>query len=478
MRRSNMSDEQPSARSPAPLSFNQEHRLRFEWFTRAIGVPRERMHVVLPLSFEHGARLGPLTEALHALVCRHEALRTTFGEAAGDDGAVRQPPTPVAYVSDAAAVPLTVGSLPGGRVTRRQLEAELDAIVSEPFDYARAPLACARLLRRERADILVLVVHHLVCDGLSIKVLAHDLERLYAQCCGDVHQPLPPVSARYSEFATWQREQLAGERLRILVDYWAAEWEAGAADVLTADQLLPMRPPPITGAPLRVETTSLRVGRKLTGRLRSLALLRRATIATIALAAFARIAARRRGQPHLTIWVNFANRAEPRFAAVVGWFANAHIVRVDADADDGELCRQLRHSLSDAQRHQDLPFALLWQHLLVRFARSRHVSASLEAGHVTFDVVGPSPQGRGQLALKPLGVRSHIGENTFKLLVADLGPSLRLDARYATDCFDADAVQGLLHDFRRALELAAEGGLATGPSQRPAASAIDSAGAP
>lgn len=146
-----------------------------------------------------------LVGALTALHRRHEALRSTFSR---DDE--------VFFVWDRPlALERRTVSVDAGGAPRYDLAAR--ALVSEPFDLDEGPLFRAVLLEppAPRADgaELLLLAHHLVCDGWSLGVLVDELIALYRGFASALG-PAPRIveyaaRARVPDPATdayWQRQ--------------------------------------------------------------------------------------------------------------------------------------------------------------------------------------------------------------------------------------------------------------------------------
>ncbi|WP_369217394.1 condensation domain-containing protein [Streptomyces flavofungini] len=112
-----------------------------------------------------------LTAALAALARRHPALRTVFAEHRGE---------PRAVLTDDAP-PLDVVDLSGRDLSEARFEALVDDCVAVPFDPATGPLTRVTLfLRSDARWSLLLLADHLVCDGRSLEILAHQLVAAYA----------------------------------------------------------------------------------------------------------------------------------------------------------------------------------------------------------------------------------------------------------------------------------------------------------
>src|SRR5690606_30773300 len=150
--------------SALPLSFAQE-RLWFLW-KLAPGSTAYNMPVSVRLR-------GPLdraalSRALDGVVARHEILRTRYVETDGRPRQVIDPPGPV------------------------ELADGFGDALEQPFDLERGPVLRAGL-HRESADshVLLLVFHHIACDGWSLPVLWEELAALYQS------RELPPLGIQY-----------------------------------------------------------------------------------------------------------------------------------------------------------------------------------------------------------------------------------------------------------------------------------------
>lgn len=164
-----------------------------------------------------------LRAALAVVVEHHDALRSTFS--ATEDGwrhVVRAECAPPSLkVVDLA---LRAPKLQDPAIREETVRAQ------EAIDLTDGPLLTAVLFRLApaRADRLLLVVHHLVVDGVSLRILVEDLNTAYAGLRGDDPAPLP---AKTTSFRRWgealQRYAEDGNLLR-QADYWRSVPEPDA----------------------------------------------------------------------------------------------------------------------------------------------------------------------------------------------------------------------------------------------------------
>ncbi|MGV9306221.1 condensation domain-containing protein [Nonomuraea sp. NPDC004354] len=128
--------------------------------------------------------LGVLDAAFRGLVRRHEVLRTGLSQ---DEDAIVQFTIPatnesVLDVEDRAGVP----------VSSADVERWISEQESLSFDLEHPPLMRAKALRID-VDRLVLVVlmHHIVADGESPRILSSELSRLYEECSKGLNGDVP-----------------------------------------------------------------------------------------------------------------------------------------------------------------------------------------------------------------------------------------------------------------------------------------------
>ena len=113
--------------------------------------------------------LASLERSLQEVVARHEALRTIFVNKEGQ-------PQPVLVNFLRLVVPLVdLRQIPEEERENRVRQL-LQGEARQPFDLARGPLLRVLLLRLGADEhVFLLVMHHIISDGWSMKVLAQEM---------------------------------------------------------------------------------------------------------------------------------------------------------------------------------------------------------------------------------------------------------------------------------------------------------------
>ncbi|MBK9942043.1 MAG: amino acid adenylation domain-containing protein [Kouleothrix sp.] len=411
-----------------PISFAQQ-RL---WFLHQLDPANPFYNTAL--SFELDAHADPtlLQRSLDALAARHEALRTTLVPADGEPQQVINPPAPVPLaIADLRALPPPERAAEAERLLAEQARA--------PFDLAQGPLLRALLLHTgDGPSRLLLVLHHIICDGWSVGVMAQDLDRCYAALAAGTPVDWPGPEIQYADYAVWQREQLRGERLAQHLHYWQGQFAEPAALLnLPTDRPRPAvkayrgaalrreLPPPLRGA---VERLSRQEG---------------ATPFMTMLAVFAALISRSSAQTDLVIGTPIAGRTQRALEPVVGCFINMLPLRLRLDGAPSlrALIAQVRHTALEAYAHQELPIERLIQAL--NLPRDLSLTPLFQ---VTFGVHNiPLPN----LSASPMGLRflHELNPGTAKFDLSLMADDSGFSLEYDSDLFDASTAARIAEQF-------------------------------
>jgi hypothetical protein len=236
-----------------PTSFGQD-RL---WLLHQLAPAGTGYHLAAGVRLRGPLEIELVRQGVRALVARHESLRTTFG--LNDSGALVQ----LVHGQASVDVPLTdlLGQMPSATAPEREAQAmsRAAALAARPFDLATGPLLRVELMRlAPHHHWLVLVVHHIVADGVSLGLLWHELGELYRAGLAGEPTRLPELRIQYADWAVWQRESVAREDTAGMA-YWRERLAGAHAVQLPTDGPRPLVPG-LRGAelPVAVEARSHR----------------------------------------------------------------------------------------------------------------------------------------------------------------------------------------------------------------------------
>ena len=252
-------------------------------------------------------------------------------------------------------MPISIEALDG--YDARQWEQRLAELSAQSFALDRGPLLRLHVLRGDRQKYLLLVViHHIVSDGLSNGIFFDELATLY-DCVVVGREPaLPELPIQYADYAQWQREGFKRPELDAQLSYWTKQLQ----DAPPALELPTDRPRPaeqmFRGAWLWRELSGER-----TETLRTFGRRHRCTLYMVLLGAFDVLLSRYSGQTDIVVGSPIAGRSWYELDGMIGLFVNTVALRMDLTDDPAfdKLLDRVRRTTLDSQANQDLPFERL-----------------------------------------------------------------------------------------------------------------------
>ncbi|MEG0861061.1 MAG: amino acid adenylation domain-containing protein, partial [Pseudomonas sp.] len=276
-----------------------------QWFfEQAVAVPHHWNQSVL-LRPVHKVDEAALEQALQALVSHHDALRLSFtGQGATHRSLELQCQDPLLWVT---------------RVSSAQALQAACTEAQASLDLSNGPLLRGLLATLEDgSQRLLLVIHHLVVDGVSWRILFEDLQTAYAQLCQGQALQLPAKTSAYKVWSERLGEYAQGAGLEAL-----AHWQ-GLRGV-SAD--LPCDNPQGSQSSRHARCVYSRLDRETTRQLLQQApAAYRTQVNDVLLTALARVVVRWSGQSHALIQLEGHGREElfddVDLTRTVGWFTS------------------------------------------------------------------------------------------------------------------------------------------------------------
>jgi amino acid adenylation domain-containing protein len=394
------------------LSFGQ---LRL-WFMAQLDPLSSVYNTLTRVPLPDRVNLEAFQWAVDSMMERHESLRTTFVARDGE---------PFARINSDLRVIVEVNAASAEWARR-------------PFDLENGPLlrVCVMLER----SLLAVCMHHIITDAWSMRIFMRELWVLYTARVRGEPPTLPRLSISYSDYAEWQRRELSGSRLQILLDFWRSELAGSSMLDLVTDRPRPLSPS------FRGSSVPVKIPVAVTEGLRALGQEQGATLFMALLAAFSLVLARYSGQDEVTVGSPVAGRTRSELEGLIGFFVNTIVLRCDLRGEPTfrELLTRTRQIALRAYAHQDLPFEKLVEDLQPERDLSRNPlhQVMLQVQKTRF-AAAPGD--------------SVIAENETSVfdLSLDLwdGPGgLRGELEYSSDLFDRASVEGMRRHFEVLLE--------------------------
>ncbi|MCT7997189.1 amino acid adenylation domain-containing protein [Laspinema olomoucense] len=390
-----------------------------------------------------------LEQSLTEIVRRHEVIRTTFKEVAGEPMQMIHPPQPVPLPRiDLRQVPPSERKGEALRLATREAQT--------PFNLTTGPLLRSTLLQLEDTESIVLFTfHHIVSDGWSTGVIIRELAALYQAFSQGKPSPLPELPIQYADFAVWQRGYLQSEVLDAQLSYWKQHLKnAPTALDLPGDR------PRVAVQTYQGATEFTRFSKSLTEALKALSKAEGVTLFMTLLAGFKTLLYRYSGQENIVVGSPIANRNRAEIEDAVGFFVNSLALHTDLSGNPTvqELLHRVRDVSLGAYSHQDLPFEKLVEELhperdLSRSPIFQVMFVLQNAPTTTLELPG--------LTLQSLAIERGTTQFDLSLSVAEYPEGLAASIEYSTDLFDRETIVRMLGYLKTLLE-----GMVADPTQR------------
>ena len=385
--------------------------------------------------------LEALRRSFNFLVQRHESLRTAF---LVKDGEPRQRVLSIPEFE----LPLRDLSREANPETEVGIECSAEALT--PFSLERPPLLHARILRLSEYDHVLLVsMHHVIADGLSLQILTRELHASYEALSSGRVPSLPPLPLQYKDFAVWQHRQLADGHARAQRAYWL--------DKLAGE--LPMLNLPTDRARTGFQKFEggqivRRLGKSETDALHACCQKRGVTLFTLLVAALKVLLHQATGQDDIIIGTPVAGREQPELEGQIGYYLNNVVLRdtVRRGETFAGLLGRVRDTVAGALAHQSYPFDLLIEELAIETQPGRSPLFDVQINLMPGEA---APLLLGNLAAEGSVVNSRTTLFDLNFMFADGPRGLALEISYGSSLFDPETVGALGERLMRLLGVVA-----------------------
>ncbi len=423
---------EPERKAP-PLSFAQQ-RL---WFLDRLYPDVSTYNIRLALRLSGTLHKKALQRAFNTLVQRHETLRTSFAAPHG---------IAVQIIAPEMELPLPVIEL-DVEAMDEQIKQHVQEAAETTFDLEKGPLIHVKLLCLDPGQhVLILVIHHIITDGLSMDLMMQELEKLYTAYSTGQPSPLPPLPFRYADYSLWQHRKIQSGDLDEQLSYWRKKLNDSPMLKLPFDRLQ-LQEQNFHGA-----QQSLKLTPGLSKKLKALSQTTGVSLFMTLLGAFKTLLHRYRGQEDIVIATPIAGRTRPEHEGLLGLFVNTLVLRTDLSGNPPfiDLLGRIREMALDAYAHQDLPF----EKLVETLQPERHASRT-----PFFNVMINFREGRDQknarfadLDRRREASSATISKFPLELYISPSQEGIQLSFVYQTELFDASHIDCMLRQYGYLLE--------------------------
>lgn len=409
------------------LSFSQERLWFIDKFSASLSY-----NLVDAFYIKGDIDLDALSGAFQAVVNRHDTLRTVFYEVDGKPYGKLLPENTWKLEVDAGVKSID------------EIQAEVLEQQTRPFNLESDHLIRAHVSKEEsRGYVLIITTHHIATDWLSKSLFISELTELYSSLVKHRKPDVPVLSARYSDFASWQRKYFSEARLTEALSYWASKL-ANVEPLRLSDNSRENSISPEKGASY-VFTINNDVVTRLRQRLEKMGV----TLFMSLVAVYKSLLYRYTGQNDICIGVPYSERFRSEFDNLIGLFVNPLVLRdhIHDSMTFRELVTSVKTTTLDAFTN-NIPF----ERIVQRVQEHRHTSNPIfQVQYALKDSVADVNTLEGlEIEPMPLAAPFIPFDMIFEATVTQEG--LRTNVQYRSELFEQDEIELLSQHFCDILE--------------------------
>ncbi|MGE5342733.1 MAG: amino acid adenylation domain-containing protein [Candidatus Omnitrophota bacterium] len=233
-----------------------------------------------------------------------------------------------------------------------------------PFKLGHAPLLrIGVLVIRNSRQLLMMDMHHIISDGLSMEIFDNDFNALYKG------QELPALTYQYKDFAEWIAKEEQNEKLKKQEEFWLREFQ-GPLPVLNLDYDYARPPIPSFDG----DFVCFKVDKEGVSELNRLAETYGATLFMIFVSVYNIMLAKLSGQNDIIIGTVSAGRSHSEFQNIIGMFVDTLALRNYPSAHKVfcQFLAEVKQRTLAAFENQNYPFEKLVSKVSPNHDRNRN----------------------------------------------------------------------------------------------------------
>lgn len=276
---------------------------------------KESITYNIPVAFEIEGILDidKFKVSILKIIERHESLRTSFANISGSI---------VQKVNNFDDFTFNIDIENG--VTEDNIKKNIDCFI-KPFKLCSNSLIRVKLLCiNSTKHILLVDMHHIIADGVSLQIFMNELKNLYE------NKPLDEIKIQYKDFSNWQNSFCSNRYGELLKQekFWTNQLKGMQVLNLPTDYIRP------SIQNYSGNTIEFKLPGELTNKIGSLAKQTGTTPYIILMSAFNILLSKYSSQEEIVIGTPVSGRDHTNLQNIVGMFVNTLVIRSNVDSNE------------------------------------------------------------------------------------------------------------------------------------------------
>ncbi|MGD2093175.1 MAG: amino acid adenylation domain-containing protein, partial [Candidatus Aminicenantes bacterium] len=310
-----------------------------------------------------------------------------------------------------------------------------------PFDLSETPLLRVGLvLLKEQKHLLMVDMHHIISDGMSVGILVQDFVALYSW------DTLPVIRIHYKDYTVWQSREKERERIREQGEYWEQEFEGE----------IPIFEFPIDYARPSIQifegnSINFEISSETTGALKALTLESGTTLYMVLVAIYHVFLSKISSQEDIVVGTPVSGHRHADLEKIIGMFVNTLALRnyPSGEKKFTDFLEEVKEKTLKAFDNQDYPYEDLVEQVSVTRDTSRNplfdtMFVLQNAGIQTLEIPG--------LNLVPYEYENKTSKFDLTLTGIESGEKMLFTFEYSIKLFKRETIERFIVFFMKVVK--------------------------
>ncbi|KPA18710.1 plipastatin synthase subunit D [Candidatus Magnetomorum sp. HK-1] len=340
--------------------YEVSHSQRRLWILDKMEEEFNAYNLSMGFMFKGNFDVKAFKNSLEMTINRHESLRTTFIEIDGE---------PKQKIHKHIGIKFKETDLRNHENNTMIAKETAKKESNRPYDLKNAPLLRIEILRLSNdCHVILMNIHHIICDGWSLGVLENEILLVYQSFVHNKKIEMPPLNIQYRDYTAWQNKVLSDKNVKIHQRYWH--------DKLSGELPVINLPTDYQRGAVQTyngNTLSHFFTENLTSELETYCKNNEVSVFMTLLTALKTLLYRYTGQEDIIIGSPIAGRNHPDLEDQIGFYVNTLALRDKINGNDSfkKLLKKVKQTTTDAFEHQVYPFDRLVKELNIQRDVSR-----------------------------------------------------------------------------------------------------------
>jgi amino acid adenylation domain-containing protein len=361
------------------------------------------------------------------LIRRHEIFRTSF-ELAKDQAVQR--------IGGEVEFAIEYFNLSAGKAKKRKADHLIKGFI-RPFDLSRAPLLRVGLIKKQlQTHILMLDMHHIITDGLSVALFIKEFMAFYGG------EELAGLKLQYKDYSEWQNGPVQKQALGSRETYWVNRFREEIPLLhLPCDYKRPLL------QSFEGDTINFIITGKEAENLKALAPGENVTLYMVLLAIFNIFLWKLSGSETIIIGTPVSGRRHEDFQSIIGMFVNTLALqnRPAGEKTFHSFLREVKERTLEDFENQDYPFEELVDKVEVSRDTGRNPLFDVMFVFQDLDIPGIRIPG---LKLLPYDYERRTAKFDMTLTAMEAKEALLFSLEYCTKLFKEETIRRWITYFK------------------------------